>query len=99
MKHKSEIQSFITKFIKFVQVQFHTTIKAIRSDNGLEFLSLQPFLNQHGIELQRSYVYTPQQNGVVERKHRHILNIARSLVFQANVLFHFRVKVFLQQST
>ncbi|KAL0430251.1 UNVERIFIED_CONTAM: Retrovirus-related Pol polyprotein from transposon RE1 [Sesamum radiatum] len=67
--------------------QFGKTIKAIRSDNGSEFLSFrfQTILQTHGIIHQKSCVYTPQQNGVVEHKHKHLLSMARSLLFQASL--------------
>ena len=83
IQHKSEVHHLFVNFVKFVQTQFHTTIKIVRSDNGTEFVSLQPFFTSCGIEFQRTCVYTPQQNGVVERKHRHILNVARSFLFQS----------------
>ncbi|CAL9025353.1 unnamed protein product [Prunus brigantina] len=85
MTHKSETQSLLKSFFTFVRTQFHTTIMAIRADNGTEFLSLRDFFLHNGVEFQRSCVYTPQQNGVVERKHRHILSVARALLFQANL--------------
>jgi len=83
MQHESEVHHLLVNFVKFIQTQFHTTIKIVRSDNGTGFLSLQPFFTSCGIKFQRTCVYTPQQNGVVERKHRHILNVARSLLFQS----------------
>lgn len=43
---------------------------------------------QHGIIHQRSYADSPQQNGAVERKHRHLLEIARALFFQAHLPFY-----------
>ena len=50
---------------------------------------MQPFLSSCSIEFQRTCVYIPQQNRVVERKHRHILNVARSLLFQSQVPLNF----------
>ena len=64
-------------------------IKALRSDNGQDFLSLQAFLDQNGTNFHRSCPYTPQQNGVVERKHSHLLNVARAIRFQANLPLQF----------
>jgi len=61
MQHESEVHHLFMNFVKFVQTQFHTTIKIVRSDNGTEFLSLQPFFTLCGIKFQRTCVYTPQQ--------------------------------------
>ena len=57
----------------------------LRSDNGCEFFNSQvsALLTTLGILHQSSCTYTPQQNGIVERKHRHILEMARSLRFQS----------------
>ena len=83
MKHKDEAQPLIKHFFSYVSTQFASHIKKFRSDNGGEFLSLQSFFKDNGVLFQHSCVYTPQQNGVVERKHRHILQVARALKFQA----------------
>lgn len=60
-------------------------MKRIRTDNGGEFQSheMMNYYMHSGIILETSCVHTPQQNGVVERKHRYILEIARALHFQA----------------
>ncbi|XP_023737486.1 uncharacterized protein LOC111885459 [Lactuca sativa] len=71
----------------YVADQFQVIVKTIRTDNGTEFINsrFKTFGDSHGIIHQTSCVYTPLQNGVLERKHRHILNVARSLMFQSGV--------------
>ncbi|XP_076911762.1 uncharacterized protein LOC143569831 [Bidens hawaiensis] len=61
-------------------------VKIIRSDNGSEFVNsqVQTFFRDKGVIHHTSCTYTTQQNGV-ERQHRHLLNVARSLLFQGNV--------------
>ena len=75
----------IRNFIAMIERQFFKQVKRIRSDNGTEFMCLTRFFQEKGIVHETSCVNTPQQNGCVERKHRHILNIARALRFQVNL--------------
>lgn len=70
-----------------VKTQFERHVKKVRCDNEGEFTSndMTDFYNERGILLETTCPHTPQQNGVVERKHRHILEVARSLRFDANL--------------
>lgn len=52
-------------------------------------MCLSSYFRDKGIVHQTSCVGTPQQNGRVERKHRHILNVARALLFQSNLPIKF----------
>ncbi|CAH9127483.1 unnamed protein product [Cuscuta epithymum] len=91
MHFKSDAYLLLVHFLNYVKTQFHTCVKTFRSDNGLEFTqsSFQNLLLQNGIIIQTSCPGTPQQNGVVERKHRHLLNVARALRFQAGLPLKF----------
>ena len=71
-------------FVVFIQTQFETTIKVIRSDNEIEFFMTNFFINK-GIIHQTSHVNTRQKNSIVERKHDHLLNIARALMIQSHL--------------
>lgn len=83
MTSKSDASTIIKQFCVMVGTQFHKKVQRLRSDNGREFSCLHSFLSDQGILFETSCVYMPQQNGHVERKHRHLLNVARALPFQA----------------
>jgi transposase InsO family protein len=54
----------------------------IRSDNGTEFKNsvIEAYLSTEGISQNFSAPYTPQQNGVVERKNRTLVEAARTML-------------------
>jgi transposase InsO family protein len=62
--------------------EFGLRIKKIRSDNGTEFKNsqIEGFLEDEGIKHEFSSPYTPQQNGVVKRKNRTLLDMARTML-------------------
>jgi hypothetical protein len=57
-------------------------VKKIRSDNGSEFKNLQveEYLEEEGIKHEFSAPYTPQQNGVVERKNMSLVDMTRTML-------------------
>ncbi|GJZ46008.1 putative RNA-directed DNA polymerase [Tanacetum coccineum] len=88
LKGKDEVFSNVVSFYNLIKNQFEKTVKIFRSDNGTEFVNKQfnNFCDINGIVHQTSCAYTPQQNGVAERKHRHLLNVARALMLPSAVL-------------
>ena len=67
--------------------QANSKLKSLRSDNGAEYVSqrFQKICDDAGILHQLTTVYTPQQNGVCERKNRTVLDMARCLLFEAKM--------------
>ncbi|WZY86882.1 hypothetical protein YC2023_033266 [Brassica napus] len=84
---KDRVIDAFKNFQAYVTNHYNAKIKIFRSDNGGEYTSyaFKSHLEYHGILHQTSCPYTPQQNGVAERKNRHLMEVARSLMFQANV--------------
>ena len=82
MKTQSEVLQIIPYFINFLQQQFDTKVKGFRSDNARYFDNhvLKSFFKSEGIIHETSCVYTPQQNGVSERKIGYISEKARALL-------------------
>ncbi|KAI5341806.1 hypothetical protein L3X38_009681 [Prunus dulcis] len=79
-----------------VENRFSSSIKQLQIDGGGEFTSklFLTFLRDHGISHQISCPYTPQQNGVVERKHRHIVAMGLCLLAQSRLPHNFWVEAF-----
>ncbi|GJS31955.1 retrotransposon protein, putative, ty1-copia subclass [Tanacetum coccineum] len=74
-------------FQKEVENQLGKTIKLLRSDRGGEYMS-QEFLDHlkdHGIIAHRTPPYTPQHNGVSERRNRTLLDMVRSMMSQTTL--------------
>lgn len=70
-----------------VKNQFNSTIQILRTDNAKEYISshLRKYLPEQGIIHQSSSVKIPQQDGVLKRKNRPLLEITRSFLFTSNV--------------
>ena len=81
----------LQNFIIMVKNQFGKHVKIIHSDNGNEFKSrpMKMFYSENGIIHYTICVDSPQQNGWVERKDRHVLNISQAPSFQASVFIEF----------
>ena len=80
MKNRYELFSHFRAFYAEIHTQFHVYVQSLRSDNAKEYVfeQFQSFMLQNGILHQTSCVDTPQ-NGVAERKNRHLLETARAL--------------------
>jgi transposase InsO family protein len=82
LQEKPQTQETLKGFLRRAQNEFGLRIKKIRSDNGMEFKNsqIEGFLKDEGIKHEFSSPYTPQQNGVVERKNRTLLDMARTML-------------------
>jgi transposase InsO family protein len=82
LQEKSQTQETLKKFLRWAQNEFGLRIKKIRSNNGTEFNNsqIEGFLEEESIKHEFYSPYTPQQNGVVERKNRTLLDMARTML-------------------
>ena len=69
-------------FVKQAQNEFESSVVKVWSDNSTEFRNtrVEEFCNDIGIKHEFSSTYTPQQNGVVERKNRTLITLARAML-------------------
>ncbi|KAG8491470.1 hypothetical protein CXB51_014668 [Gossypium anomalum] len=86
VKRKSQALECFSQFQKMIATQFGKTIKKFQSDWGGEFRAFSSILADQGILHHVSCPHTSEQNGVVERKHWHIVETGLTLLAQANLL-------------
>ncbi|KAJ9561035.1 LOW QUALITY PROTEIN: hypothetical protein OSB04_006195 [Centaurea solstitialis] len=91
LRSKDGASDIIISFIRSVQVRLQLPIQVIRTDNGTEFKNrtLDSFLDSVGITHTFSAARTPQQNGVVERKNRTLVEAARTILAFSKLPLHF----------
>ncbi|GJS46607.1 retrotransposon protein, putative, ty1-copia subclass [Tanacetum coccineum] len=87
LKHKHEVFETFKVFQKEVENQLGKTIKTLRFDRGGKYMS-QEFLDHlkdHGIIAHRTPPYTPQHNGVSERRNKTLLDMVLSMMSQTTL--------------
>nr|GEZ34464.1 hypothetical protein [Tanacetum cinerariifolium] len=90
LRSKYEAPEVIIKFLKRISVLLQSPAIITRTDNGTKFKNqvLKEYFDTVGISHQMSFVRTPQQNGVVERRNRTLVEAARTmLIFSHAPLF------------
>ena len=82
LKAKSEVFMCFKQFVLMAENVSGFAVGTLRSDRGGEYTSKEfnAYLAGRGIKHQCTVPYTPQQNGVAERKNRSLMEMARCMV-------------------
>ncbi|GJV30841.1 retrovirus-related pol polyprotein from transposon TNT 1-94 [Tanacetum coccineum] len=82
LRSKDEAPDFIIKFLKMIQLRLKVPVRCIKTDNGTEFVNqtLREYYDKVGISHETSVARSPQQNGVVERQNRTLIEAARTML-------------------
>ncbi|BBG99302.1 zinc ion-binding protein, partial [Prunus dulcis] len=89
LQHKSQAFNIFKRFKNMVELQRGYQLKKLRSDRGGEYTSLEfsKFCEEMGLERQLTIAYSPQQNGVAERKNRTVMEMARTMMHEKKIPF------------
>ncbi|MCO5593849.1 hypothetical protein L7F22_047867 [Adiantum nelumboides] len=79
---KSDVFAIFQHYVSMVENETGCKVQTLRTDRGGEYMSdaFKDFLGKKGIKHQCTMPYTPQQNGVVERKNRSLMEMARCML-------------------
>ncbi|GJR53691.1 retrovirus-related pol polyprotein from transposon TNT 1-94 [Tanacetum coccineum] len=86
-----ETPEVLINFLKRVQRGLYAQVRIVRTDKGMEFLNktFHAYFAQEWIEHQTSTARTPEQNDVVERRNRTLVEVARTMQSAAKVPLDF----------
>ncbi|GJT68209.1 retrovirus-related pol polyprotein from transposon TNT 1-94 [Tanacetum coccineum] len=82
LRSKDEALDFIIKFLKMIQLRLKVPVRRNKTDNGTGFVNqtLREYYEKVGISHKTSVARSPQQNGVIERRNRTIIEAARTML-------------------
>ncbi|GJW12184.1 retrovirus-related pol polyprotein from transposon TNT 1-94 [Tanacetum coccineum] len=91
LRSKDETPGVLIDFLTLVQRGLHAQVTTVRTDKGTEFLNktLHAYFAKEGIRHETSTARTPEQNGVVERRNRTLVEAARTMLNAAKVPLFF----------
>lgn len=95
LKKKFDVFQVFHDFENQVERKFDTKILAMQTDWGGEYQALDSFFQRVGISNRVSCPHAHQQNGVAERKHRHIVEMDLALLANASMPLKFWDEAFL----
>lgn len=83
--NKFDVAKNFPQFKAQAELQLNHKLKVLHTDGGGEYIALKSYLNQHGIIHRVSCLHTPEQNGIAERKHKHIVDMGLTLLTKASL--------------
>nr|GEU51084.1 hypothetical protein [Tanacetum cinerariifolium] len=94
LRSKDETPEVLIDFLRLVQRGLHAKVRTVRTDKGTKFLNktLHAYFASEGILYQTSVARTPEHNGVVERRNRTLVEVARTMLNAAKVPLYFWAK-------
>nr|GFA60392.1 hypothetical protein [Tanacetum cinerariifolium] len=94
LRSKDETPEVLIDFLRLVQRELHAQVRIVRTDKGTEFLNktLHVYFASEGIKHQTSVARTPEQNGVVKRRNRTLVEVARTMLSAAKITLFFWAK-------
>ncbi|GJW23896.1 retrovirus-related pol polyprotein from transposon TNT 1-94 [Tanacetum coccineum] len=91
LRSKDETPEVLIDFLTLIQRGLHAQVRTVRTDKGTEFLNktLHAYFAKEGIRHETSTARTPEQNGIVERRNRTLVEAARTMLSAAKVPLFF----------